>query len=557
MWRYRLHVVALAAAVLLTLTVYRTLEIWLRAKVEWATLDARNLEMAQRLALAVDGELIAELSALRILSLSHTLDNDDLAAFYNLARRSHFENGLWHSVILVDPSNNRIFLNTTTPFGSPLTFCNDPEAIQEVAATRGPVIGGPLEAGRNVVEYDENVDGMPYFFDLRVPVVRDDRLRYVLGVAMSPNRLRALLYDVMPPGLGGASALLDAEGRIILQTIEPEHVGEWAPKESRAALPGQVGTYQMTIGDKRAVVAFATAPVSKWSVHLGVPAEEYEGPFRSSSRLVIGGCIVSLGLGLILAFTVLLLVARQRRAERATQEARHMEAVGRLVAAIAHDFNNLLTVTIGNIGRAQDYVTDADPRITNALAAALKGAERGEKLTRQLLSFGSQQRLSPQSVDLNNLLSEMKDLIQTSLGETIQLRFKPSPSKCPTVIDRSEMELVVLNLVINARDAMPNGGLLTIGTKCVALQSHQRVNGLPAGRYALLIVTDSGKGMTDEVKHRAFEPFFTTKPTGQGTGLGLSQAYGFVQQSGGTIRLISEVGKGTSVEIWLPEERKH
>src|SRR5208337_1534910 len=214
--------------------------------------------------------------------------------------------------------------------------------------------------------------------------------------------------------------------------------------------------------------------------------------------------------------------------------------------------NNILTAIIGNLEMHYPHVIDPDQR--GHVQEALDAAHDGAKLAAQLLAFGRRQPLNPKPIDVGPLVSSFKGLLQRTLGETIELRILGVGSANLTVVDSSQLLNALLNLSINARDAMPRGGQLTIETTHVRLDADyaQTYPDIRPGCYVLVTVTDTGSGMSEEVRRRAFEPFFTTKPTGAGTGLGLSMVYGFVKQSGGHIQLYSELGRGTSVRVFLP-----
>ncbi|MEW5687952.1 MAG: response regulator [Pseudomonadota bacterium] len=250
-------------------------------------------------------------------------------------------------------------------------------------------------------------------------------------------------------------------------------------------------------------------------------------------------------------------VAQRAEAEDALRQAQKMEAVGQLTGGIAHDFNNLLTVVTGNIGIAQRSLAAAeapDARARRALDNALKGAERAAALTQRLLAFSRRQPLAPKSLDVDRLVVGMSDLLGRSLGELIQLEIVTSPGLWRAEADPNQLESAILNLALNARDAMPKGGELTIETANARLDEGYAASQaeVPPGQYVMIAVTDTGEGMSKEVVARAFEPFFTTKEVGRGTGLGLSMIYGFVKQSGGHVKLYSEPGHGTTAKIYLP-----
>lgn len=245
------------------------------------------------------------------------------------------------------------------------------------------------------------------------------------------------------------------------------------------------------------------------------------------------------------------LTSRQR-IEEELRQAQKMEAVGQLTGGLAHDFNNLLTVITGNLEMIEARLQDE--KLRALLREVQAAADDGAKLTAQLLAFGRRQPLNPQLVDVGELVSNFSKLLSRTLGETIELSTVVNGSSNLALIDVSQLQNTLLNLGLNARDAMPNGGCLTVGISTTALdrdyaQMHPEVR---MGHYILVAVTDTGVGMTEDVKRHAFEPFFTTKGTGAGTGLGLSMVYGFVMQSGGHVQLYSEPGQGTSVRLFLP-----
>ena len=243
---------------------------------------------------------------------------------------------------------------------------------------------------------------------------------------------------------------------------------------------------------------------------------------------------------------------RRERAEQALRQSQKMEAVGQLTGGVAHDFNNLLTIIIGNIGIARRGVVEA--RAERALDNALAGAERAAQLTQRLLAFSRLQPLNPRTVDANKLILGMSDLLNRSLGENIQLETISGAGLWKVEVDASELEATLLNLALNARDAMPDGGKLTVETSNAYLDDEycRHNEGLRPGQYVLVAVSDNGAGMTAETLERAFEPFFTTKETGKGTGLGLSQVYGFIKQSNGHVKIYSEPGEGTTIKLYLP-----
>ncbi|HKS90029.1 MAG TPA: PAS domain-containing protein, partial [Stellaceae bacterium] len=247
-------------------------------------------------------------------------------------------------------------------------------------------------------------------------------------------------------------------------------------------------------------------------------------------------------------------IEEREKAEAQLRQAQRIEAVGQLTSGVAHDFNNLLTAVIGNLELlAARLAGSRDRRASQLLAAAMAGAERGSRLTAQLLAFSRQQRMSPEPVDLNRVVGGMDALLQSTIGATVGIETVLSPDLWPALADPSQIELVLLNLAINARDAMGGaGGAITIATANVTLGPPERPEEPPAGEYAVVSVADTGCGIPQSLLDKVFDPFFTTKEIGKGSGLGLSMVYGFAKQSGGGLQIESAPGAGTHVTLFLP-----
>jgi signal transduction histidine kinase/CheY-like chemotaxis protein len=244
-------------------------------------------------------------------------------------------------------------------------------------------------------------------------------------------------------------------------------------------------------------------------------------------------------------------VTMRRQTEERLRQAQTMAAVGRLTAGVAHDFNNLLSAITGNAEILHSELGD-HPVHGRRLAMILQTAGRGADLVRRLLAFSRKQELTPVLVDLNKVVRGMGDLLRATLGRTIRVETVFDEKLWSALIDPVQIEHVILNLAINARDAMPDGGTLTIKTANTTLGPHDASTDLPLGDFVVVAVSDTGTGMSEDVLQNAFEPFFTTKPPGQGSGLGLSQVYGVARQSGGSVRIDSAMGKGTTVSVLFP-----
>jgi signal transduction histidine kinase len=246
-------------------------------------------------------------------------------------------------------------------------------------------------------------------------------------------------------------------------------------------------------------------------------------------------------------------VTERRALEQQLRQAQKMEAVGRLAGGVAHDFNNLLTVIKGYTEIVREDLGSSYPH-RQELEEALNAAERAATLTRQLLAFSRQQVMAPRIVNVNSVVNNMQNLLTRLLGEDVHLEINLDPKLGSVKADPSQFEQVIMNLAVNARHAMPNGGKLRLETANIELEEDwaREHMGAHAGRYVVLSITDTGSGMDEKTKARLFEPFFTTKEQGKGTGLGLSTVYGIVKQSGGYISVYSEVGVGSTFKIYLP-----
>ena len=245
-------------------------------------------------------------------------------------------------------------------------------------------------------------------------------------------------------------------------------------------------------------------------------------------------------------------VTEMRLAEQQLQQAHKMEAVGQLTGGLAHDFNNLLTVILGNLQLLERHVAD-DERSAKRIDTAVHAAQRGAELTKSLLAFSRQQRLEDQPTNLSEAVRQMKRLLKTSVGEQIELDFVLDQELSQTRVDPGQFENALLNLLLNARDALPQGGRITIETQTADLDAEHAAQkpDLQPGRYVVLSVTDNGTGMPRDVQDRIFEPFFTTKDIGRGSGLGLSMVFGFMKQSGGHVTVYSEEGAGTCFSLYF------
>lgn len=363
-------------------------------------------------------------------------------------------------------------------------------------------------------------------------------------IAAREAHLRSIL-DTVPE----AMIVIDARGSVTsfsaaaaqLFGYRPEEViGQnvkmLMPEPYRSEHDGYIGRYLRT-GEAR-IIGYGRVVKGLTKDGAIFPMELAVGEARSDGQRIFTGFIRDL-------------TSRQKMEEELRQSQK-MEAIGQLTGGLAHDFNNLLTVITGNLEMLDMSLEDSNQR--ELLKEAQDAAQDGAKLTAQLLAFGRRQPLNPKPTDMTPLISNFSELLQRTLGESIELNIRVTGSKHLCVVDAPQLQNALLNLAINARDAMPRGGNLTIDLSQARLDADyaQMYPEIRTGRYVLIAVTDTGSGMSEEVRRRAFEPFFTTKATGGGTGLGLSMVYGFVKQSGGNIQIYSELEQGTSVRIFLP-----
>ncbi|WP_436081245.1 PAS domain S-box protein [Pararhizobium sp. LjRoot235] len=364
------------------------------------------------------------------------------------------------------------------------------------------------------------------------------------GLAEREAHLRSIL-DTVPDAMvvidetGVIGSFSAAAGRLF-GYVEDEVLGKnvrmLMPQPDRDAHDGYLSHYIRT-GERR-IIGYGRVVTGIKKDGTTFPMELSVGETTANGKRIFTGFIRDL--------------TSRQRIEEELRQSQKMEAVGQLTGGIAHDFNNLLTVISGNLEMMETRLKDEALR--ELLREAQEAADDSAKLTSQLLAFGRRQPLNPKPVDAAMHVSTFSELLRRTLGETIELRSVTNGTPGQVMVDASQLQNALLNLALNARDAMPRGGRLTVEIARTLLDRDyaQMYPEVRTGNYVLISVTDTGSGMTNEVKRHAFEPFFTTKAVGSGTGLGLSMVYGFVKQSGGHIQLYSEPGQGTSVRIFLP-----
>jgi signal transduction histidine kinase/CheY-like chemotaxis protein len=573
------------------------------------TVDDQTAQVEQGIGRTVDGllgdidrQIIAIEAALQVLAVSPSLQSEDLYPFY---QQMYAALPLQGTVIVLLDTKGQQLLSTARPFGAPLPRATNTEMHERVVATGKPqvsdlIMGAVLQ--RPVVA-------------VGVPVFRDGNVAFVLVMGLGSEILSKLLRqpDLSPDWV---VAIFDRKGIIVARNRELDRfLGKPAAPIIREAIAGPVDNWipNVTSEGIRVYSTFRRSTVTGWTAAIGVPRGFVDAPRRRAQFLAFGGGGAVLALSLSLAWWMAQAIRRpvealtaatkavasgvpiidvnggvrelnqagdalrataaalarnqqelegivaerteqlraeieaRKQAEATLLQSQKMEAIGQLTGGIAHDFNNLLTIASGSLEMLEARVSDE--KSLHLLQNAQSAISRGAKLTTSLLAFARKQRLEPVLANLNSVIIEMDEMVRRSLGPSVEIRHAFASELWPVQIDLSQIETALLNIAINARDAMPGGGILLFETANVSACPPEEM----AGRDCVLVsVHDTGTGMSPDVMERAFEPFFTTKEVGRGTGLGLSMVFGVVHQSGGVVRLRSELARGTTVLIYLP-----
>lgn len=404
-----------------------------------------------------------------------------------------------------------------------------------------PVVGGI-----------ERVDGAPVAM-LHLQELQDER-QLVLSLGLRPRVYQDILMSELPEGSIGA--IVDRKGNFLARSVDYENrIGTPATEFVRAAVArGGSGLYRgRTYEGFTNLTAYHTSPLTGWSSHVAISDALVDRPGSLATLIGLAGGVTCLVLAGGLIFLVAQDNSRRLRSEQTLRNMQRMESIASLTGGVAHDFNNLLTVIIGNLqklSRSGADMSSEEARI--AIDGALSSSRRAANLTRSLLAFSRQQALAPHVIDVNNFVTDAADLVRRTIGEAYDVRTNADPAAGRVRVDESQLGSALLNLAVNARDAMPDGGSITFGSKRVVLDKNAGSLELAPGVYTQISVADNGPGMPTEVEEKAFDPFFTTKEVGKGTGLGLSQVDGFMRQSGGAVELINKPGVGVTINLYLP-----
>ncbi len=580
---------ALAFALYGTYAVYRA---------QSAQVDQGMKEVSRAVALAVDRELNRYATIVSTLAASPTIIRGDLRTFHE--RLQQTKHAVGSSVTIFDPQGTPL-ADTDYAFGTPLPSLPDFRRCKTAAQIEvSPSFRDPVSGVQSIA--------------IRRPVMRDGEVVYYLAMEFPVANIGALLaQQALPEKWLGV--ILDQDHTVVARTREPDkHVGRHASADfvsqlhASSSIDGKVQS--VTRDDVPVTTFFSHAPASGWTALIAIPRDDLLASALAPLGTVVPGILVVLALAIILAIAVGRTitrplaqlddaasalargevfdppntgmnetdrtaqvmaqasvtihrssqemarrvkdaVAQAERSHQALLQGQKLEALGNLTAGISHEFNNLLQSMTMGLQLAE--MLTSHPRAKRAIEGCQRSANRATRLTRHLMTFSRSRTADAEQVDLRVLILGMHELLTGALPNRVTLTLELPEGAWPAVLDPVQCELAILNLAINARDAMPEGGPLVIALHKLTLVQDNPF-GLVPGAYLCVDVEDSGCGMSPDVQAHVFEPFFTTKPVGEGTGLGLAQVYGFARQSGGTVSLQSEVGKGTRVSLLLPRK---
>jgi signal transduction histidine kinase/ActR/RegA family two-component response regulator len=571
-------------------------------------IDAQDVQLKHEVAgkvNALQNDIDRQISAiqveLEVLAKLPSIQSGDLITYDRQLRAAIQVYGT--ALVLHDTQGHQL-INTNRPFGAPLPSATNKEMHDRVVATGRPqvsdlIIGATLR--RPIISV-----GVPVLRGGHVAYV----LAMGIGPEIVSQLLKDqnLLSEAISPAW--TIAILDRKGIILARNRElDKFLGKpVAPLLRKAMMSATEDTWILNITSDGTPVysTFRRSATTGWTVAIGIPREFVDAPVSRAWRLAVGGGVLFMALSLALAFWMAqgirrpvhklavmtramgggqpvglfhsgvrelnlvgdglrdaaitlahhrehledVVSARTRELKQAQEtllQSQKMEAIGQLTGGIAHDFNNLLTVAWGSLEMLEPRISDE--KNLRLLRSAQSAMSRGAKLTESLLAFARKQHLQLVRADLNSIIVEMTEMLRRSIGPRIEIRHAFAADLWPVLIDIAQIETALLNIAINARDAMPKGGKLLIQTANISNEVPEEIAGCEC---VLVSMHDTGTGMSPEIMERAFEPFFTTKEIGKGTGLGLSMVFGVVRQSGGAVRLCSWIGGGTTVQVYLP-----
>jgi two-component system NtrC family sensor kinase len=529
----------------------------------WSNYEAADEHASERLERALDILQEHALKAVQTIELTIAETNEILGSRSDeqirseeaalSARLAVVHSPLSHiqSIWAFDRNGAPLVSSTVLPVPSHLNNSDRDYFRAQVDQHRGTYLGGVIQA---------RVGDLRFFVvSRRRPEAASGSFNGVIGVTVVPDDLLSF-YARLAPTVANIFTLMRRDGTVLARYPRPPGATRLTAqsqlmKAIEAGPTSGMLTAASEVDGVERRVSYRSLPGYPAYIVAGVDTAAIWNEAWLASRGEL-----AFGLPATLAMFVLALhalrrtqryeaeTARREQAEVALKQAQRLEALGQLTGGVAHDFNNILMVVSGNVERLKGELPQ--DRRRRALDAIETATRRGATLTRHLLSFSRRQTHEPGPVDLSKQLGGLQEMLQSSLRGNIKVDVRVGESVWPIMVDASEFELAVLNIAVNARDAMPNGGVISISAQNATLRDPETI-GL-AGEFVCLSIADSGTGIPPQVLSRVFEPFFTTKEVGKGTGLGLSQVYGFAQQSGGTVTVDSRPGQGTSVTLYLP-----
>jgi signal transduction histidine kinase/CheY-like chemotaxis protein len=510
--------------------IFLSLQFGFSYRAERTEVETTALERVGRIMGLVETALERSRASARVLTTIRSIDETNWAEADRRAREVMALNPDWKAVRLWDLNTGRKLVDTSGPLNTLIE--------------NGKRLPATFPAGADITL--SGIDGRCLCMHLFAPVVRGSRVAYLFAIDLDSHAFQRLLIAAAPEG--SVTAVVDRDGRFIARTLNYEQrVARFATHFVRDAIRrSDKGIYSGTTWEGlQNYTAFATSASTGWSTHMAVVSSAIDGPQWVWRLATLIAALVSTVLAFGLVRMGLRTIATERRTNERLQQAQRLEAIGKLTGGIAHDFNNMLAIITGSLDIAKRRLDSGNHDIGRYIDNAMEGSRRAADLTRRMLAFSKRQTLEPATLDVNALIEGMRDLLARTLNDDVRIECPLQSYVWPVHVDPGQLENALLNLAVNSRDAMPRGGTLTISTLNVLGRGDD-------SDRVRISVSDTGIGMSPEVKAKAFEPFFSTKDVGKGTGLGLSQIYGFVQQSGGTAEIESVPGAGTTVSILLP-----
>ncbi len=527
----RRTLLALAAAIFLPLLLFVALQAASSLRAQRVELETETLLRAQETNAVIDGQLMADISALEVLAWSPQLKMHDMLSFRWHVQQVQQGRPHWKTVVLSDLRTRREIWETSAPVSGSRPLRPDVAAYMRLGGA-GTTIGGISP-------------GPPPCPCVAIHTTLFERGRpaYVLTAETGPEGYQRALVDHGNPPAGIASAVVDRNGTFLARTIDPQSMfGKPASVYvRRAALRGGGGLYRgVTLEGRDNFTAYRTSALSGWSTHIALKAGELLSPGRGALVYTFLAALVAIVFALaVSAYAFYQYREREREAARHVQSQK-LEAMGQLASGVAHDFGNLLAIIVSGLRRVPQSTENAAARA--AAEGALAAATRGITLTRQLLNFARTEPIKLERVDLDTLLVNLRPLVVQSLEPGMRLTIKVEPAARFIRASADLLELALLNMAVNARDAMADGGELEI----LAALNPEKKN------WVNIRVRDTGHGMSKAVLGRVMEPFFTTKGDGKGTGLGTGQILAAVRPSGGSVDVQSKEGVGSTFTLRLP-----